>query len=295
MKKNKSAPKKNFQSNRQILINKISDAMTMKYNNFFTAANYNTKTLKEDIGKLLSTQYYSKDPKDVFKPIETSILDIVKKKNPQLQIKVKKARKLPEIKYTKDKYQEADELEKEKEENINSSVTKNKKLQTKKNNNLKKETPKTKNINSKTNTNTNTHEEQIKDLNTNNDINNNIKDEEKKEEISNTMYKIQQEYGIKHTLVDQLNNRIKNDPSIKYLEEEQKLYEKEQEDKKLKKLMEQKNYLNELKSQVEERDKRKEEEKKIKQKELEEIQKQIINDNEKYKQRQMDEKMKKKK
>ena len=97
----------------------ISNDMKMKYNNFFTAANYDTKSLKEDIGKLLNTQYYSKDPRDVFKPIEQNILDIVKQKNPNLQVKVKKARKLPEIKYTKDKYQEADEaaggMEKEKQ------------------------------------------------------------------------------------------------------------------------------------------------------------------------------------
>ena len=110
MKKSKSRPKNISQLNRQNLINKISDAMRMKYNNFFTAANYDTKTLKDDVGKLLTTQYYSKDPRDIFKPIETNILDIVKKKNPHLQAKVKKARKLPEIKYTKDKYQEADDL-----------------------------------------------------------------------------------------------------------------------------------------------------------------------------------------
>ena len=41
------------------------------------------------------------------------------------------------------------------------------------------------------------------------------------------MIKIQQEYGEKHTLVDQLNNRIKYDPTIKIFDEEQKLYEKE--------------------------------------------------------------------
>ena len=111
-------------------INKISDALSLKYNNFFTAANYDTKTLKEDIEKLLSTQYYSKDPRDVFKPIEQNILDIVKQKNPNLQVKVKKARKLPEIKYTKDKYQEADEVEKhvEKEKEKIKEIKNNKML-----------------------------------------------------------------------------------------------------------------------------------------------------------------------
>ena len=113
MKKNRaSKPKNDFIKNRQSLINKISDALSLKYNNFFTAANYSLQALKEDVGNLLSTQYYDKDPRDVFKPIETNILDIVKQKNPNLQVKVKKARKLPEIKYTKDKYQEADEVEK---------------------------------------------------------------------------------------------------------------------------------------------------------------------------------------
>ena len=115
MRRNKSLSKNNLKVNRQNLINKISDAMSIKYSNFFTAANYDNKTLKDDVAKLLTTQYYSKDPRDVFKPIESNILDIVKKKNPQLQVKIKKARKLPEIKFTKDKYQEADEIEKEKE------------------------------------------------------------------------------------------------------------------------------------------------------------------------------------
>ena len=121
MKKNKNSSKNNFVQNRQSLINKISDALSLKYNNFFTAANYDTQTLKEDIGRLLSTQYYSKDPRDVFKPIETNILDIVKQKNPNLQVKIKKARKLPEIKYTKDKYQEADEGENVIEKDIKKS------------------------------------------------------------------------------------------------------------------------------------------------------------------------------
>ena len=115
MKKNKSIPKNNYIRNRTNLINQISDAMIMKYNNVFTVANYDNKTLKEDVGKLLSTKYCTKNPKDIFKPIESNILAIVKKKNPNLQIRIKKARKLPEIKYTRDKYQEADEIEKKKE------------------------------------------------------------------------------------------------------------------------------------------------------------------------------------
>ena len=132
MKKGKNIPRNKFVQNRQSLINKMSDALSIKYSNFFAAANYDTQTLKEDIGNLLSTQYYSKDPRDVFKPIESNILDIVKQKNPNLQVKIKKARKLPEIKYTKDKYQEADEFEryiekeKEKEKDKEKDIKKSK-------------------------------------------------------------------------------------------------------------------------------------------------------------------------
>ena len=88
--KNKVPQKNNFLKNRQNLVNKMSDALSIKYSNFFQAANYDTQTLKDDIGKLLSTQYYSKDTRDVFKPIEQNILDIVKQKNPNLQVKIKK-------------------------------------------------------------------------------------------------------------------------------------------------------------------------------------------------------------
>ena len=127
--KNRRASNKKI--NKQNLINKISDAMRMKYNNFFTAANYDEKTLKTDITNFMNTQYCFKEPKDVFKPIETHILTLVKKNNPQLQPKVKKARKLPEIKYTFDKYQEADEAqhvkkEKEKQESKQNKAKSNK-------------------------------------------------------------------------------------------------------------------------------------------------------------------------
>ena len=294
MKKNKSAAKKNSIMDRQNLINKISDALSMKYNNFFTAAKYDTKTLKEDIGKLLSTQYYSKDPRDVFKPIEISILDIVKQKNPQLQVKVKKARKLPEIKYSKDKYQEADEFDREKEDKNNSAVTQKAKTKNQKNNNRKNSKAKLNNINNIINTNQDININKNKDE----DIKKQITDTNSKKEekqISNTMYKLQQEYGAKHTLVDQLNNRMKYDPTIKILDEEQKLYEKEQEEKKKKKILEQQNYLNYLKTQIDERNKAKEQERKNQQKEFEDIQKQIILENEKEKQKEMDEKQKKEK
>ena len=282
MKKNKNSSKNNFVQNRQSLINKISDALSLKYSNFFTAANYDTQTLKEDIGRLLSTQYYSKDPRDVFKPIETNILDIVKQKNPNLQVKIKKARKLPEIKYTKDKYQEADEgenvIDKEKDikkSKINptqkKSVSMGKKaINTNKQKNL---IEKSKNDNKIW---------KNKEDNTSNNKVQGKKDENKNnKQMSDSLYKIEKEYGVKHTLVDQLKSRIKYDPSVKYIDEEKKLYEKEQEEKKQKKILQQSRYLNELKTQIEEKGKLKEQERQIKEKELEAIQEKIKSDNEK--------------
>ena len=300
--KNKSASKNNFIHERQNLINKMCNALSLKYNNFFQAANYDTKTLKEDIEKLLSTQYYSKDPRDVFKPIEQNILDIVKQKNPNLQVKVKKARKLPEIKYTKDKYQEADEaaggIEKEKPVEIKKNKNVNQKkgvpVGKKGNTNIK-----AKNINEKGK---NENKEKKGEINKVTDKQNNNEDKEVMKDVnidnmplSESIYKIENEYGVKHTLVDNLKSRIKYDPTVKYLDEEQKQYKKEQEEKKQQKILQQSKYLNELKSQIEEKDKLKEQEKQIKIKELEEIQQKIKSDKEKEQQKKQTEQQKREK
>ncbi len=300
--KNKSASKNNFIHERQNLINKMCNALSLKYNNFFQAANYDTKTLKEDIEKLLSTQYYSKDPRDVFKPIEQNILDIVKHKNPNLQVKVKKARKLPEIKYTRDKYQEADEaaggIEKEKPVEIKKNKNVNQKkgvpVCKKGNTNIK-----AKNINEKGK---NENKEKKGEINKATDKQNNNKDKEVMKDVnidnmplSESIYKIENEYGVKHTLVDNLKSRIKYDPTVKYLDEEQKQYKKEQEEKKQQKILQQSKYLNELKSQIEEKDKLKEQEKQIKIKELEEIQQKIKSDKEKEQQKKQTEQQKREK
>ena len=273
MRKNKTTLKSSLVLNRQKLINKISDAMRMKYNNFFTIAKYDDKSLKDDISKLLTTQYYSKDPKDVFKPIESNILDIVKKKNPSLQIKIKKARKLPQIKYSKDKYQEADMLEKEKEK------VKEKEKET----HLKKA--------KSTNPNNLISKEEYKKVYDN--IRNNSSDNNGNE-LNNTL-RIKEEYGNRHILVDKLKYKIKYDPIIQYIKEDQEKYKKEQEEMKQKKILEQNKYLNDLKSQIEEKDKIKEQEKKLKLLEIEELQQHMITEKETNKQKRLDEQLKREK
>ena len=283
--KNKSTPNNEFLVNRQNLINKISDAISLKYSNFFSIAKYDIKTLKEDVGRLLSTQYYSKEPKEVFRPIELNILDIVKKKYPNLQIKVRKARKLPQIKYPKNKYDEADELEKENENKYKSLIPRKKIVKSQNKILTKKSSNKAIDKN-----------QIIKTISTNKQMSQtDVNAEIDKEERSNTLYRLKEEYGTRHTLVDQLKYKIKHDPTIQYLIEEQKLYEKEQEEKKQKKILEQNKYLNDLKSQIEERNKIKEQEKKIELKEFEEIQKHIISEKEKEKQKKIDELLKREK
>ena len=275
MRKNKTTLKSSSDLNRYKLINKISDAMRLKYSNFFTIAKYDEKSLKDDINKLLTTQYYSKDPKDIFKPIESNILDIVKKKNPNLQVKIKKARKLPQIKYSKDKYQEADQLEKEKD--------KVKEKEKEKDTHLKKA--------KSTNPNNLMSKEEYKKVY--DSLRNNSSDN-KGDGLGNTL-RIKEEYGNRHTLVDKLKYKIKYDPIIQYIKEDQEKYKKEQEEIKQKKILEQNKYLNDLKTQIEERDKIKEQEKKLKLLEQEEIQQHILSEKENNKQKQIDEQLKREK
>lgn len=275
MRKNKTTLKSSSDLNRYKLINKISDAMRLKYSNFFTIAKYDEKSLKDDINKLLTTQYYSKDPKDIFKPIESNILNIVKKKNPNLQVKIKKARKLPQIKYSKDKYQEADQLEKEKD--------KVKEKEKEKDTHLKKA--------KSTNPNNLMSKEEYKKVY--DSLRNNSSDN-KGDGLRNTL-RIKEEYGNRHTLVDKLKYKIKYDPIIQYIKEDQEKYKKEQEEIKQKKILEQNKYLNDLKTQIEERDKIKEQEKKLKLLEQEEIQQHILSEKENNKQKQIDEQLKREK
>ena len=208
--KNKVSSKNNFVKNRQNLVNKMSDALNIKYSNFFQAANYDTQSLKDDIGKLLSTQYYSKDPRDVFKPIEQNILEIVKQKNPNLQVKVKKARKLPEIKYTKDKYQEADEAGKAIENDKEIKKPKNNNIAQKKGvskgnkdkNSKIKGNEKNKNDDKDNKGEINTEKSKGDNINNKKEKNKEIKNDEniKNKGMSDSMYKIENEYGVKHII-----------------------------------------------------------------------------------------------
>lgn len=286
MKKNKSISISNSKYKRQHLVNKISDAMCLKYGNFFSAAKYDLKTLKEDVDKIINTQYCSKDPRDVFGPIETNILDIVKKKNPQLQTKLKKVKKLPLIpiiKFKKDRYKEMYDSEKNiLKTQIRQSKSKtpirkkilNKKIDITKDNNTNIETNKSK-----------INKTQITYLG---NITLNDKNETDRKEVI-------KEFEPIHPLLDKLNNRIKYDPSVKLIERQKQLYEKKQQELNQKRMLEREKYLNSLKIQIEEKGKRKEEERQKELREFKEIQEQIRKENEEKKQEELNEKQKKEK
>ena len=300
--KGRSAPKLDSFAQRKNLIKKLSEAIKIKYNNVFTVAKYDDNTLKNDIDKLLSTQYCNKDPREVFKPIETDILKIVKTKNPQLKIQVKKARKLPEIKYKLDKYQEADAIG---EHDFNTEPNKLKdKTKSKSKPTLKKA-----NTVNKKKENSCIDVEVKKDVavsevveNKNCEDKNNLEGlntevEEIKESpvVQDTMYRIEQTYGTPHKLVDRYREKMKYYPTSQSIAEENLLYEKEKKLQKQQKMEAYQKYLDELKIQIEEKNKRIEKERQRELLELEEIYNQVKIEKEEDEKKKQEERIKQQK
>ena len=98
MKQSLKSPKsqtasKSKETLKQNLVQKMADALRIKYGSVLTASNYDDRKLKDEIKNMIKTKYTKWSPKDVFKPIETDILDKVRKENPGLKIEPKKARK----------------------------------------------------------------------------------------------------------------------------------------------------------------------------------------------------------
>ena len=227
------------------LVNKITQAMKMKYDDAFKQINYRDDQLKRDIDNLITTQYYSWNAKDLFKPIEQDVISLIKRKNPNAEIKVKKARYIKRPIPIMDKYQEADldeemkhqkyledlQLRKEKRLKELSERRNKKKLNNRSytNSNIKTN----KNISSLNNEITSLKykvskkKEPIKILET--DINNltennNNNDDTLKEELN-----LIEELGKpSHSLVDKYNQKIKYDTHKFIIEEEKLKYEEEQ-------------------------------------------------------------------
>ena len=125
MKLSQSLPKNNINKaeKKSYLLHKISDALQIKYSNAFSEANYNPDELNKDIETLITTKYCNWPPRQVFNPIEKEIINKVKTKAPNVEMKVKKARFIKREIPLYDKYEEADmellRIKKEAEEQNN--------------------------------------------------------------------------------------------------------------------------------------------------------------------------------
>ena len=103
---------KSFET-KKYLVNKISSALKLKYKDDFIKRNYQDKDLLKDISDLISTQYYSWKPKELFNPIEQNFLQVMKKKNLSLDLNNNKKQN-KSFSSLIDKYKKADNEEKKK-------------------------------------------------------------------------------------------------------------------------------------------------------------------------------------
>ena len=102
--------------NKKYLVKKISSALKLKYKDDFIKINYQDKDLLKDISHLITTQYYSWKPKELFNPIEKSFLQVMRKKNLSLDFNDNKNQNKSFCSLI-DKYKKADNEEKKKLEN----------------------------------------------------------------------------------------------------------------------------------------------------------------------------------
>ncbi len=276
------------------LVNKISSALKIKYKNLLIKSNYKDKELKSDLSNLITTEYYSWKPKDVFSPIEKSFIEILKKKLPNLITKNKVKKKITSLSPLIDKYKKADIEEKRKLEKYIETIKQNKKEKDK----CKSVLNKSKNHSVKNLQLTNNLEKQIKlnpinnipipiikslpnnnyELNNNKEIinnkekednylstnisninlNNSINSEDKIDFDNDLIEELGKPY---HELLDKYKLKLENGLiDNKLLLEENKKYEEEQKEIKRKKLEESIELQNYLNWQIMEKNNRKKEE-----------------------------------
>ena len=218
--------------NKPYLVQKISQALQIKYDKAFEEANYTNDNLKNDVENLINTQYANWNVKKIFEPVEKDILNIVKNKSPNVELKVKKARYIPRDYSNIDKYQEADMEEKNKNNNLDNNNNKTikkriypHKLEKKdiKNKTIpnKNKTNNNNNINKNTNNKNNTINQNNKNNTINQNNNNNI-NIITNNPMNATTDSIDEFYKTRHDLRDAYIERIKYDNQAKYYESENK-------------------------------------------------------------------------
>ena len=275
---------KSFET-KKYLVNKISSALKLKYKDDFIKRNYQDKDLLKDISDLISTQYYSWKPKELFNPIEQNFLQVMKKKNLSLDLNNNKKQN-KSFSSLIDKYKKADNEEKKKLENYierfrhkelmkkkykikkskinlknilylnNNTITNNKQIKL---NKIKNNIPYP-NLKNKQYISIRNHENEKNYLTTfNNSINITNKDKNIKE--NNLIKELGTPY---HELLDKYNKKKQSELiDILLIEEENKKFEEEQKEIKQKKLEESIELQNYLNMQIMEKNNRKKEEEEI--------------------------------
>ena len=275
---------KSFET-KKYLVNKISSALKLKYKDDFIKRNYQDKDLLKDISDLISTQYYSWKPKELFNPIEQNFLQVMKKKNLSLDLNNNKKQN-KSFSSLIDKYKKADNEEKKKLENYierfrhkelmkkkykikkskinlksilylnNNTITNNKQIKL---NKIKNNIP-FPNLKNKQYISIRNHENEKNYLTTfNTSINITNKDKNIKE--NNLIKELGTPY---HELLDKYNKKKQSELiDILLIEEENKKFEEEQKEIKQKKLEESIELQNYLNMQIMEKNNRKKEEEEI--------------------------------
>jgi hypothetical protein len=69
------------------LIKTIKEKLNKKYGTTLKEVEYKDEDLEKDIEELIVTQYFSLEPEELYNPIEQDILNKIKEKNPDIEIK----------------------------------------------------------------------------------------------------------------------------------------------------------------------------------------------------------------
>ena len=104
------------------LIKSISEKLKKKYGTTLKEVEYSDEDLEKDIEELIVTQYFSLEPEELFNPIEQDILNKIKEKNPEIEIKEDNISQI-DINNEEEK-KESEENSKEEEEKIDNDTLK---------------------------------------------------------------------------------------------------------------------------------------------------------------------------
>ena len=98
------------------LVKKFAEELKQKYGKILTEVEYLDSDLEKDIEDLIVTQYFSLEPEELYNPIEQDILNKIKEKNPDIEIKENNISELNNSEILKEEEEKEEKEEKEVEE-----------------------------------------------------------------------------------------------------------------------------------------------------------------------------------